>query len=54
MTTKELASTLKISTRALRRILRSFKRYDDKKYTRYRLTKADVAQVSKRLEPVAA
>jgi hypothetical protein len=49
MKTKEMASILGITSKELRRILRSYERFADGKYTRYTLTKRDLAQVTKTL-----
>lgn len=49
MTTKDVAAKFHITGKQLRRILRSFERYADGKYTRYQLGKRDVEQVAKAL-----
>ena len=54
MTTKDVAAKLNITGKQLRRILRSFDRYADGKYTRYQLGKRDVEQVAKYLKPEPA
>lgn len=51
LTTKEVAAQFNITGKQLRRILRSFERYDDGTYTRYLLGKRDIEQVAKRLKP---
>jgi hypothetical protein len=51
LTTKDVAEQFNITGKQLRRILRSFERYDDGKYTRYQLGKRDVEQVAKHLAP---
>jgi hypothetical protein len=51
LTTKDVAAKFNITGKQLRRILRSFERYDDGKYTRYQLSKRDVEQVAKHLAP---
>ncbi len=50
MTTREFAKELKITSRKLRRILRSINRFADGVYTRYKLNKRDMTQIRKALE----
>ena len=54
LTTKDVAAKFNITGKQLRRILRSFDRYADGKYTRYQLGKRDVEQVAKYLKPEPA
>jgi hypothetical protein len=51
LTTKDVAAKFNITGKQLRRILRSFERYADGKYTRYQLGKRDIEQVAKHLAP---
>lgn len=45
MSTRQLAQLLKISTRKLRRVLRTIPRYNDGIYTRYQLSPATQKRV---------
>lgn len=50
ITTGQLARKLHVPTRRVRTVLRTFPRFQDKKYTRYRLGKRDVEQVIARVK----